>query len=87
MTQKTALTFPCDFPIKIFGHANTNFETNVVGIVRKHFPNVSEAAFKLNQSKEAKYLAITVTVHATSQTELDALYQELSTNDQVVMVL
>lgn len=82
-----ALKFPCDFPIKVIGNANDSFEAAVLTIVRKHVPDIREGAIKFNSSKQGKYLAITLVIQATSQTQLDAIFQELSAHEQVVMVI
>ena len=86
-TKKTILTFPCDFPIKILGKANFDFEAAVLTIIRKHVPHLSEGAVQLKPSNEGNYLSITAMVHVESQTQLDNLYQELVACKLVLMVL
>lgn len=83
----TLFNFPCDFPIKIMGHANDEFEVAVLTIIRKHFPNISETALNLRESKEGKYLSVTVTVTADSREQLDAVYLELNAHHTVIMTL
>jgi putative lipoic acid-binding regulatory protein len=85
--KQPAIEFPCDFPIKIVGEATEDFEQSVLGIVRKHFPKLSDGQLAQRASKQSKYLAFTVTVHAESQQQLDDLYQELSKSPKVIMVL
>lgn len=85
--QDTLLEFPCQFPIKIMGHANQEFEFAVVAIVRRHVPDLSETAIKRRESSANKYAALTVTVNATSKAQLDAIYQELSAHPLVLMAL
>jgi hypothetical protein len=83
----SALQFPCDFPIKVVGHQHANFESEVVVRVRQYAPDLGEAAVKSRPSQGGKYLAVTVTVRATSQEQLDAIYQSLSGWDRALMVL
>ena len=45
------------------------------------------AAVTTRLSKGGKYIAVTATFQAQSRVQLDALYQELSTHEFVVMVL
>lgn len=87
MTESSALTFPCEFPIKIVGLATLEFEGIVMTIMRKHVPDLGEAAIKQRLSAQGKYLAFTITVHATSQNQLDAIYQEYSHHPAILMVL
>lgn len=83
----TLLKFPCDFPLKVFGLANDDFETTVLGIVHKHVPNLSGRALQTRKSSNGKYLAISITLYVDSKAQLDALYRELSTSPLVLMVL
>lgn len=79
------LEFPCEFIIKVMGKNSSTFEGVVLSIFRKHVQDLSEGAIALRESKEKKYLAMTVTFTATSQTQLDQIYTELSADDEVIM--
>lgn len=81
------LIFPCEFPIKIVGKADLNFQAVALAIVRKHYPTLSEGAVTLHYSKENKYIALTVTIQATSQAQLDAIYQDLSEDNKIIMAM
>ena len=85
--EETLIQFPCDFKIKIIGKNLPQFEGEIVSIVRKHFPQMSETAIRSNTSQNQSYLAITATVYAKNKPELDQLYQELSSHPDVQMVL
>ena len=87
MNSESALQFPCDFPIKVVGHQRADFEARIVTITRQHAPDLGESAVRSRASQGGKYLAVTVTVRATSQAQLDALYRALSGADDVLMVL
>lgn len=85
--HESPLVFPCDFPIKIMGRADLDFQAAMLAIVRKHVPTLGEAAVDLRYSKEGKYLSLTVMIQATSREQLDAIYNELSSDDRVMMLL
>ena len=87
MSEESLLTFPCEFPVKIMGCASENFEADVVAIVRKHAPDLSAAAISNRPSGKGNYIAITVTVNATSKEQLDNIYLELNGHESVVMTL
>jgi len=87
MSEESLLTFPCEFPVKIMGRASENFEADVVAIVRKHAPDLSAAAISNRPSGKGNYIAITVTVNATSKEQLDNIYLELNGHESVVMTL
>ena len=86
-TEKSLLEFPCEFPIKIMGHARDDCGSRVVGLVRQHVPDLGEAAIRSRPSKQGKYLAVTVTVNATSREQLDAIYYALTACEHVLMAL
>lgn len=87
MTDTSALKFPCDFPIKIMGLATKEFENTVREICQKHFPELTDANISYRNSTDGKYLSITVTIHATSKAQLDAIYMELTASEYVIMAL
>jgi putative lipoic acid-binding regulatory protein len=64
-----------------------DFDAVVVEIVRRHAPDLMEGAVTSRPSKGGKWVSVTITIQATSQQQLDAIYQALSDHDRVVMVL
>ncbi len=87
MSEESALTFPCRFPVKVMGINSSRFEADIVMIVRKHVPDLGEGAVHSRPSSNASYLAVTVTFTARSRKQLDALYQELTAHPDVKFVL
>ncbi len=87
MGKETLVEFPCDFPIKILGHNSDAFKTAVGDIVKKHFPEIQNVTEQTRASRDGSYLAITITVHAHSKAELDALYIDLTSCEYVVFAL
>jgi putative lipoic acid-binding regulatory protein len=85
--NESPIQFPCEFPIKVVGKANDEFEIFALGTIRKHFPDLKEDSLRIRKSAESHYMAITVNVIATSKEQLDALYQELSGTKLVIMAL
>ena len=89
MSEKTesAIEFPCNFPIKAMGLASYDLELIVFEIVTQHAPDTTKSAVKKRESSNGKYISITVTVNAQSQTQLDAIYQALTNHEHVMMAL
>lgn len=85
--QTTLLEFPCKFPIKAMGKNSDDFESIVTGIVLKHAELWPGEPIRSLSSKEDKYLSITAVVDAQSQEQLDAIYQELTDCELVLMAL
>lgn len=81
------IEYPCEFPIKVFGQQQAGYAQAVLEVVNKHDPDFSASSMEMRASKNARYISLTCTVHATSREQLDALYQELCDHPLVVMVL
>jgi putative lipoic acid-binding regulatory protein len=69
------------------GRAEEGFDLMIFGIVRRHSPGLGEAAVKSRLSTGGRYMAVTVTIEAMSQGQLDAIYRELSSHERVMMAL
>lgn len=85
--SNTKLTFPCEFPIKVMGPNTQEFEMKIIALVRKYVPDLGEGSVFTRLSKDKNYQSITITVHATSQKQLDDIYQEISSDKDVLMAL
>jgi putative lipoic acid-binding regulatory protein len=85
--QESALTFPCEFPIKAMGKADCDLDLLVVEIVRRHAPDLHEGAIHSRASTKGNYVSVTVTVTATSRAQLDAIYQDLVDCEAVLVAL
>ena len=87
VNDESLLEFPCEFPIKAMGRALDNFDALVVGIIRKHVPEFSDTTVRSRLSRGGKYVSVTVTIQATSREQLDRIYMELTSNEQVLVAL
>jgi uncharacterized protein len=87
MSEETLLEFPCQFPIKAMGKNDVELDLLVIEIIRRHVPDITEGALVSRPSNQGNYLAITVTIEATSKQQLDAIYLDLSKHPHVLMAL
>jgi putative lipoic acid-binding regulatory protein len=85
--RETLLEFPCSFPVKAMGRAEEDFDALVVELVRRHVPDLRENAVVSRPSKGGKWVSVTVTIQATSQEQVDAIYRSLADHEKVVMAL
>ena len=85
--QQAALQFPCQFPIKAVSKCSPNIDIKIVEIIRRHSPDLHQNAVKTRPSKGGKYISVTVTIQATSQQQLDCIYQDLSLCSEVIIAL
>lgn len=89
MTKDTqgTIEFPCFFPIKAIGINTSDFEPNVIALIRLHVPELSDDKISRRLSADGKYLSVTATFTASSREQVDALYRALASDKQVLMVL
>ena len=85
--RESALQFPLDFPIKIMGPQTEGFAQAIVAVVQTHAPDFDPITLEQRASREGRYVSFTVTVRATGQAQLDALYQALTAHPLVKFVL
>ncbi len=86
-TEESLLHFPCDFPIKVMGKAEEDFDSLIIGLIRKHSPDLREDAVKSRHSKGGRYVSVTVTIQAESREQLDSIYMDLTAEKRVLMAL
>ena len=85
--RQTLLEFPCDFPIKIMGARVDGFAQAVLEVVVRHAPGFDGATMEMRPSSKGNYLSVTCTFRAESQTQVDAMYRELTAHPLVKVVL
>lgn len=84
---ESLLNFPEKFPIKIFGQDSDAFKQSIKQTIDTHVEAQQQISWQENTSSKGNYLAITVTIMAQSQTQLDAIYMDLTANKLVKMAL
>ncbi|MGA2654405.1 MAG: DUF493 domain-containing protein [Gammaproteobacteria bacterium] len=87
MHNKPTITFPCEYPIKIIGQASDDFDARIIAIINKYQDKPFEGKLAHKKSKEGKYQSFTVTIHATSEEQLKALFKALKDDKAVMVVL
>lgn len=81
------LEFPCRFPIKAMGRQSAEFEVLVAGIICRHAELWPGEPVRAVLSKAGNFISVTAVVVAQSQEQLDAIYQDLTDCEQVLIAL
>jgi len=81
------LQFPCEFQIKAMGLDDGRFHEVVIEIIRRHCDTVDEAGLRTRASRGGKYVSVTVLIEASSREQLDAIYDDLTAHESVLMRL
>lgn len=87
MAKQSVLEFPCDFPIKMMGRDSPEFRITTRSLVERHVGAVADSAVQAAVSRNGRFVSVTVTVTATSQQQLDDIYRDATSHDDVLMAL
>lgn len=87
MTESHKLQYPCEFTIKVFGKKTKAFETSVMTTVNQFVKKLRENAYQFTESKEGRYLSITITFTADSEEHITQIGKALQSCDDVIMVI
>jgi putative lipoic acid-binding regulatory protein len=87
MTEESLLEFPCDFPIKMIGRDAPEFRQLARALVEKHTEALADEAIQVAVSRNGRFVSVTVVISATSQQQLDDIYQDLTAHDDVLIAL
>ncbi|ORU90298.1 MAG: transcriptional regulator [Cycloclasticus sp. symbiont of Poecilosclerida sp. M] len=86
--EETLMEFPCAFTIKTMGLACNDFEFIAYEIVLRHTPELErKKSIKTKLSKSGKYISVSITMTAESKSHMDAIYQDLTDCEHVLMSL
>jgi uncharacterized protein len=87
MNDESLLKFPCAFPVKMMGRDTPEFRETARSLVEKHTGPVSDTAINDALSRKGNFVSITITVNALSQEQLDDIYRDVSSHEDVLMAL
>lgn len=81
------IEFPCDYVIKVIGHAAPDFTEYVVSVVEAHAPGIREEHISVTHSRNGRFTSVQLTIVATGEPQLKALFEDLKSSGRVHMVL
>ncbi len=85
--EETLLEFPTPFAVKIMGRNEEGFVDYAKGLVTAHTSGAEPLSVAARESRNGRFLSVTVEITAQSKAQLDAIYQTLSDDERVVMAL
>jgi putative lipoic acid-binding regulatory protein len=81
------IEFPCDYLIKVIGDAAPDFTEFVTAVVERHAPGVAENNVTVKDSRGGRFASVNLTIWATGEPQLKALFEDLKSSGRVHMVL
>jgi putative lipoic acid-binding regulatory protein len=85
--QAPGFEFPCEYQIKAMGLDDGRFHEVVIEIIRRHCDSVREDSLSSRASRTGKYVSVSIVIEASSREQLDAIYDDLTTHEKVLMRL
>ena len=85
--EKARPNFPSRYAIKAMGRADVDFRSVVLEIVRRHAPQLEDAAATARMSSGGKWLAVTISMEVQNRKQLNAIYRDLTAHELVVWAL
>ena len=83
--DESLLKFPSDLAVKVFGRNDAAFRDAVIAIFESHYGKAY--AVSEQESRQAAYVSLTITVRAESRAQIDAVYRALVAHELVLMAL
>jgi uncharacterized protein len=85
--NNTGGDYPSLITLRVMGEAHEDFSKTVLEIVRKHSPEVDLSAIKIRASRRGNYVSVNISFQVESKEQYSAIYQDLQSNHQILMVL
>jgi putative lipoic acid-binding regulatory protein len=79
--------FPCDYEIKAMGLDDGRFHEVVIEIVERHCETIRMDTLRTRASRAGKYVSVSLVIVADGREQLDAIYDDLTSHDKVLMRL
>ena len=79
--------FPCEFQIKAMGLDDGNFHEVVLEIIGRHCTTIRHDSLKTRASRGGRYVSISIVIEAANRAQLDAIYDDLTAHEKVLMRL
>ncbi len=81
------IEFPCAYPIKVMGDAKPDFRDLVVKVMSEFCGPIEPQDISVKLSRTGKWSSVSVTITATGERQLQAIFEALKATGRVQMVL
>lgn len=81
------ITFPCRYSVKVVGDAAEDFTAVVCQITSRHDPEFDATTVKVVDSRNGRFQSVRLSIRATGEAQLQALFEELKATGRVHMVV
>jgi putative lipoic acid-binding regulatory protein len=79
--------FPCQYTFKVFGRASDTLVERVSGIIAATLGPLPADAVRVRESRQGRYLSVTVDVRVDSRSQLEQVYTDLRAESEVLLYI
>lgn len=87
MLEDEELEFPCEYPIKVFGLAGADFESQAIKAIQSQCHDMRVQLTDRKESEAGKYRSATIIITALSREQVDSIYKKLKTCPDILLVM
>jgi putative lipoic acid-binding regulatory protein len=81
------IEFPCDYPIKVLGEANSEFIEHVLAVMDQHAPGFDRNRVSVRDSSKGRWQSVSLNITSTGKPQLEQIFESLKKSPKVKMVL
>lgn len=81
------IEYPCRYPIKVMGPNDDDFADMVLAIGQRHASEVTERSLTVRTSRNARWVAVTLIITARSESQIEAIFNDLKATGRVTLTL
>jgi len=78
--EESLIEFPCNFIIKVTGVMKDNFTHSIIEEINKVDKTFNASKIEIRPSQKGNYIGLTCNVYVNSKSDLDLIYQHLSSH-------
>lgn len=71
----------------MMGRDSDAFHDAAKSIVERHHGELADENIRKSMSRNANFVSLTITINASSQAQLDCIYEELSAHEEILVAL
>lgn len=85
--DESLIEFPTPFAVKVMGRNEPHFPARVRALVMQHTDEHEPLREESRESKNGRFVSVTIEITAVNRAQLDSIYQVLTDDEDVLMAL
>lgn len=86
-SEPPKIEYPCRYPIKVMGPNADDFPALVHEIGERHADPIPLSDVRVRESRNGRWVAVTLTIVARSEAQIEAIFTDLKATGRVTLTL